>query len=78
MSKPIEVGPRHPSRAIFIATVVIAAVVGVVTGRVGAFMLALIGCATVLCAGYALIRRLLGWRPLDFDYLTNFLGILHP
>lgn len=78
MSDTLAPGPRHPSRLVFVATAAIAGAVGVVTGDIRAFALAFLGSVVLLCAGYALLRRLLGWRPLSFDYLFHLIGVLHP
>ncbi|MFH6783021.1 MULTISPECIES: hypothetical protein [Methylobacterium] len=78
MSDFLETGPQHPSRIIFVTTVIVAAVVGLVTGKVLPFVLALVGCAAVLCTAYALIRRRLGWKSLDADYLFRLIHVLHP
>lgn len=78
MSDFLRTGPQHPSRIIFVTTAIVAAVVGLVTGKALPFMLALVGCAAVLCTGYALIRRRLGWKSLDGEYLFRLIGILHP
>ncbi|KMO44244.1 hypothetical protein VQ03_04805 [Methylobacterium tarhaniae] len=78
MSEFAGPGPQHPNRIIFVTTVVVAVSTWLVTGNVLYFMLALVGCAALLCAGYALIRRRLGWKPLDADYLFHLIGVLHP
>jgi hypothetical protein len=78
MPESVGAGPQHPGRIIVVTTAIVAAVVGLVTGQVAAFMLALIGCAVALCAGYALLRRLLGWKPLTIDDVFHLIGILHP
>lgn len=78
MSDPVAPGPRHPSRLVFIATAVIASAVGLATGDIRVFALAFFGSVVVLCVSYALLRRLLGWRPLSFDYLFHLIGVLHP
>ena len=78
MSEPVRTGPQHPGRIIVVTTAVVAAAVGLVTGQVGAFMLALVGCAVALSAGYALVRRLRGWKPLTIDDVFHLIGILHP
>ncbi|AWB22728.1 hypothetical protein DA075_18975 [Methylobacterium currus] len=77
-SDRVGTGPQHPSRIIFVTTVVVAGAVGLVTGKFLSFVLALVGCAALLCAGYALVRRRLGWKPLDVDYLLHLIGVMHP
>ncbi len=78
MSDFLRTGPQHPSRIIFLTIVIVAAAVGLVTGRVMPFVLAFVGCTAVLCTGYALVRRRLGWKPLDADYLSSLIFFLHP
>ncbi len=78
MSDTVAAGPHHPSRLVFVATAVIASAVGLVTGDIRAFGLAFLGAVVLLCAGYALLRRIFGWRPLSFDKLFHLIGVLHP
>jgi uncharacterized membrane protein YjjP (DUF1212 family) len=78
MSEPVESGPRHPSRLVFVATAVIASAAGLATGDIRAFVLAFLASVVLLCASYALLRRVLGWRPLSFDDLFHLIGVLHP
>lgn len=78
MSDLVASGPRAPSRPIFITTVVVASAVGLVTGDIRAFMLAVVACVVLLCAGYAILRHLLGWRPLTFDDLFYLIRLLAP
>lgn len=78
MSDTVASGPRAPSRLVFVATAVIASAVGLVTGDIRDFMLAVVACAVLLCTGYALLRRLLGWRPLSFDDLFSLVRLLAP
>lgn len=78
MSDFIKTGPQHPSRIIFLTTVIVAAVIGLMTGKALPFVLALVGCAAVLCTSYGLVRRRLGWKSLDVDYLFRLVHVLHP
>lgn len=78
MSDAVSRGPRNPSRLVVVASVVAAAAVGLLTGRVWAFTVALVGCAALLCAGYAVLRRRLGWKPLEADDLLRLIGVMHP
>ena len=71
-------GPEHPNRLIFVSVALVATAVGIGTGNIRLFFLTVIGCTTVLCAGYGLIRRRLGWKPLSFDYLFELLRLLSP
>ncbi len=71
-------GPEHPSRLIFVSVALIATTIGIVTGDIRLFFLTVIGCTVLSCAGYALIRRWLGWKPLSFDYLFELLRLLSP
>jgi hypothetical protein len=71
-------GPRHPSRIVFVATAAIGTAVGLFTGSVLAFTLAILGSVVLLSAGYAILRRLLGWRPLSFDDLFHVIGLMLP
>jgi hypothetical protein len=71
-------GPRHPSRLIFVSVAFVGSAIGIVTGDFRLFFLAVILSTILLCSGYALIRRRLGWQPLNFDYLFELLRILSP
>jgi hypothetical protein len=76
MSDVTTRGPDHPSRIIFVTTVLFG--VGFSTGSVAWFTLAVIACAGGLCAGYGLARRWLGWRPLNGDYLFDLVRVIGP
>ena len=78
MSNETVRGPKNPSRIIFVTTTLVGVAVGLSTGHIGWFTLAVIGCASVLCAGYGLIRGRLGWRPLNGDDLFNLLRVISP
>ena len=78
MSDSTARGPRNPSRLIFVATALVGIATGFATGDVGAFILAVLICGTVLCTGYALVRRRLGWRPLNGDALFEMVRLLSP
>jgi hypothetical protein len=78
MSDFLARGPEHPSRLIFVSVAVIATAIGIVTGDIRLFFLTVIGGAVLLCTGYAVIRRRLGWKPLSFDYLFELLRLLSP
>lgn len=78
MSHETARGPKNPSRIIFVTTTLFGVAVGLVTGHIGWFTLAVIGCASVLSAGYGLIRRRLGWQPLNGDDLFNLIHVIGP
>lgn len=78
MSDVTTRGPGHPSRIIFVTASLSGAAVGFGTGDLKWFTLAVIGCAAVLCTGYGLIRRRLGWKPLSADYLSDLIRVLGP
>ncbi|MBE7204606.1 MAG: hypothetical protein INR70_43360 [Parafilimonas terrae] len=78
MSDVTTRGPGHPSRIIFVATSLFGVAVGFASGDLVWFTLAVIGCAAVLCVGYGLIRRRLGWKPLSADYLFDLMRVLGP
>jgi|GEM_PF-1257005 len=78
MSDFLARGPEHPSRLIFVSVALAATVIGIGTGDIRLFFLTVIGCTILSCAGYALIRRRLGWKPLSFDYLFELLRLLSP
>ncbi len=71
-------GPRHPNRAIFVSVALFGSAIGIVTADLRAFALAIVLSTLLLCAGYALIRRRLGWQPLSFDYLFALIHVLSP
>ena len=78
MSDFLTHGPRNPSRLIVIATALVGAATGLATGDIRLFFLAVLGCALLLCLSYALIRRRLGWEPLNADALFEVLRLLSP
>ncbi|KNY21555.1 hypothetical protein [Methylobacterium sp. ARG-1] len=78
MSDLIARGPRNPSRLIFVATALVGAATGFATGNFGLFCLAVLGCAILLSASYALVRRWLGWEPLKIDDLFDVVRLLSP
>lgn len=78
MSDILARGPAHPSRLIFVSVAVLATVVGLGTGDIRLFFLTVVACTVLLCTGYAVIRRRLGWKPLSFDYLFELLRLLSP
>ncbi|SDM20494.1 hypothetical protein SAMN05216360_101183 [Methylobacterium phyllostachyos] len=78
MSDILARGPEHPSRLIFVSIAVIATVIGIGTGDIRLFFLTVAACTVLLCTGYAVIRRWLGWKPLSFDYLFELLRLLSP
>ncbi|MCJ2093242.1 hypothetical protein MKK67_12190 [Methylobacterium sp. J-072] len=78
MSDVITRGPQNPSRLIFVTTALVGAATGFATGNFGLFCLAVLGCATLLCASYALVRRWLGWAPLKVDDLFEMMRLLSP
>ncbi|MCJ2060311.1 hypothetical protein MKL09_27770 [Methylobacterium sp. J-048] len=78
MSDVVTHGPRNPSRLIFIATALVGAATGLITGDFGLFALAVLGCASLLSLSYALVQRHLGWRPLKFGELFDMVWLLSP
>lgn len=78
MSNILARGPDHPSRLVFVSVALAAIAVGIGTGDIRLFFLAVIGCAVLFCTGYALIRRRFGWKPLSFDYLFELIRLLSP
>ena len=52
--------------------------IGFGTGNIAWFMLAVIASATLLCGGYALVRRRLGWKPLNGEYLFDLVRVISP
>jgi len=78
MSDVTTRGPRDPSKIIFVATALFGIAIGFGTGDIKWFTLAVIGCATLLCGGYALVRRWLGWKPLNGDYLFDLVRVISP
>jgi hypothetical protein len=78
MSDVTTRGPANPSRIIFVATALIGVAVGFGTGDIGWFTLAVVGSAALLCTGYGLFRRRLGWKPLNVDYLADLMRVISP
>ena len=78
MSDVTPRGPANPSRIIFVTTALIGVAVGFGTGDIRWFTLAVIGSAAVLCTVYSLIRRRLGWTPLNVDYLVDLMRVISP
>ena len=78
MSDMTTRGPANPSRIIFVTTVLISVAVGFGTGDIRWFMLTVIGSAALLCTGYGLLRRRLGWRPLNVEYLADRMRVISP
>ncbi len=78
MSDMTTRGPRNPSQIIFVTVALIGIAVGFATASLVWFTLAVIGSAALTCAGYGLIRRRLGWKPLNGEYLSNLLYVLSP
>ncbi|MCJ2067591.1 hypothetical protein MKK75_02030 [Methylobacterium sp. J-030] len=78
MSDVTTRGPAHPSWIIFVATAPIGIAVGFGTGDIGWFTLAIVASATLLCTVYGLMRRRLGWRPLNADYLADLMRVISP
>ena len=56
----------------------VGAATGFATGDFGLFCLAVLGCAILLSASYALVRRWLGWEPLKVDDLFEVVRLLSP
>ncbi len=77
-SDRVGTGPQHPSRIIFVTTVVVAGAVGLVTGKFLSFVLALVGCAALLCAATRWSGVDSAGKPLDVDYLLHLIGVMHP
>lgn len=78
MSDVVTRGPRNPSRLIFVATALVGAATGIVTGDFWLFTLAVLGTALLLCLSYTLVRRWLGWAPLKVDDLFDMVRLLSP
>lgn len=78
MSDMTTRGPRNPSRIIFVTVALFGTAVGFATASLAWFTLAVLGSAALTCAGYGLIRRRLGWKPLSGEYLFNLLHVLSP
>jgi hypothetical protein len=78
MSDVTTRGPRDPSRTIFVTTALFSIAVGFVTRDIAWFMLAVVASATLMCGGYALVRRWLGWKPLDGDCLFDLVRVISP
>ena len=78
MSDVTTRGPRDPNKIIFVTTALFSIAVGFGTGDIAWFMLAVIASATLMCGGYALARRKLGWKPLDGDYLFDLVRVISP
>ncbi|MCJ2133736.1 hypothetical protein MKK69_06565 [Methylobacterium sp. J-026] len=78
MSDVTTRGPAHPSRIIFGTTALIGIAVGFGTGDIGWFTLAVVGSAILLCTVYGLLRRRLGWRPLNVEYLADLMHVISP
>ncbi|MEG9529007.1 MAG: hypothetical protein MIL41_25105 [Hyphomicrobiales bacterium] len=78
MSDVTTRGPRDPSKIIFVTTALFSIAVGFGTRDIAWFMLAVVASATLLCGGYALVRRWLGWKPLDGDYLFDLVRVISP
>ncbi|MCJ2086293.1 hypothetical protein MKK88_09825 [Methylobacterium sp. E-005] len=78
MSDVTTRGPANPSRIIFVATALIGVAVGFGTADIRWFTLAVIASAALLCTGYGLIRRRLGWKPLNVEYLVDLMRVISP
>jgi hypothetical protein len=78
MSDVTTRGPRNPSKIIFLTTALFGIAIGFGTGNIAWFMLAVIASATLLCGGYALVRRRLGWKPLNGEYLFDLVRVISP
>lgn len=78
MSDVTTRGPRNPSQIIFVTVALFGTAVGFATASLVWFTLAVLGSAALTCAGYGLIRRRLGWKPLNGEYLSNLLYVLSP
>ena len=78
MSDMTTRGPRNPSRIIFVTVALFGSTVGFATASLAWFTLAVLGSAALTCAGYGLIRRRLGWKPLSGEYLSNLIYVVIP